>query len=181
MEVRRGVTGKAMAPLLLSHLRLKVPMKNNAGSHLHRWLGIGACVSILAAAAPKFGQPATAISLQDFGPNGSVNSALKHTLHQPDCAERIAAWLNDLPKGSRVLVVEKENSIPAGLVGDLIPYLAWPRPVKIVYGPQLAAAEIARNPGRYSAVCYCFVPTPAGLPVAKSFGPALACVTPLLK
>jgi len=143
----------------------------------YRLFWIGAFVSIIAVALPKFGAPGSAVPLDDYGRNGSVNSVLNRVLDQPHCAESIAAWLNALPPGRGVLVIAQPNSNPASLASDLIPYLAWPRVVTITSDLQTAAAEMHSAPDRYCAIGFCYVSPPPGMPVAKSFGPALSFVT----
>jgi len=151
-------------------------VSTKAKFHLYRLFWLGAFATIVAVSAPTFGRPKSAVALEDFGRDGSVNSTLDQTLGEEKCAERITTWLEGLPPGRAILLVADANNNRAGVTADLIPYLAWPRPVIVSYDPQKAGREFAGARGRYCAVGFCYFMPPQGAPMSKSFGPALSFV-----
>jgi hypothetical protein len=141
---------------------------------IYRAIWLGAFGSIVAISARDFGRPKSAVALDDRGRNGSVNSVLEVALGEKKCAERIGLWLDELPRGRSVLLVADPKNNRAGVTADLIPYLAWPRPVVVCYDLPNAAARLASGRDRFCAVGFCCVMPPEGSVISKSFGPALA-------
>jgi hypothetical protein len=112
-----------------------------------------------------------------MGRDGSVNTVLEQTLYEPKVAERLTDWLSGLPSGRAILVITPSDNMPAAITGDLISYLAWPRPVVISSDLQKTKSLLANARERYCAIGVCYLPPPPQARISKTFGPALSFIS----
>jgi hypothetical protein len=123
------------------------------------------------------GKPDSTIPLLDRGRDGSVNSVLEHTLAEAHLGSRVTQWLERVPPERPILIISPHwQNRQATLAADVLSYLAWPRPARVVFGAQESIAHLAQFPAHYGAVAFCHLPPPPGFAPGTAFGPALTLV-----
>ncbi|MEA3213813.1 MAG: hypothetical protein QOE70_6870 [Chthoniobacter sp.] len=122
-------------------------------------------------------RPGGGFPLKSCGRQGSVDSILEKTLGRPDLEPALSAEIGRLPSGDALLILAPPGKASAGLVAEVVAYLAWPRPVTLVIEPvHLSAASLLPMRERFAAVVLCEVPAPDSFPAGHAFGPALTLI-----
>jgi hypothetical protein len=145
-------------------------------SRTQRFLWIGIYLAIAAVGVRKFGKPESALPLTNYGRSSSTDTVLEQTLNVPQASQKIAEWLDTLPREKTILVIAPRDNMPAAITADLISYLAWPRPVIVNSDPAKTRGLLADGRDKYGAIGWCYLQPPP-LKISKTFGPALIFTT----
>jgi hypothetical protein len=87
---------------------------------LYSLFGFGIYLAIVGVGVGRLGKPESALALKEYGRDSSVNSVLEQTLNEADTSGKITEWLNTLPPGRSILVLDPPKNKPAAITQELI-------------------------------------------------------------
>jgi hypothetical protein len=127
---------------------------------------------------PKIIRDTRRESTHFFGEFHSSNSFLQFTTGTTDSSERLISVFESLPSSKTILVLVHYQDPGSQLLGEVMAYLSWPHPVRILdVANTNAASELAAiDSASVAAFVFCGVNPPGWLSHGWRFGNALRVV-----